>query len=133
MDAANYSAAEVERISASSPSSMLPPESTTATVRPRVSIRPASTAASATAPDIVTGAIAPASVNGVTTRYLLDLNGPMETVLAEMTATNAVKRYYIYGDGLLYSVDGTTGEVFAGSKPILEINKTKKQADNSTV
>ncbi len=50
------------------------------------------------------------SENGVETRWLLDLNGPMELVLAEMTATNAVKRYYVYGDGLLYSVDGTTGE-----------------------
>lgn len=50
------------------------------------------------------------TVNGTQTRYLLDLNGPMETVLAEMNGTNAVKRYYIYGDGLLYSVDGSTGE-----------------------
>ncbi len=48
--------------------------------------------------------------NGVETRYLLDLNGGMENVIAEMNTSNAVSRYYIYGDGLLYSIDGTTGE-----------------------
>jgi RHS repeat-associated protein len=48
--------------------------------------------------------------NGVETRYLLDLNGSMEFALADLTAANAVKRYYVYGDGLLYSIDGTTGE-----------------------
>ncbi|MEI6209641.1 MAG: chitobiase/beta-hexosaminidase C-terminal domain-containing protein [Desulfuromonadales bacterium] len=48
--------------------------------------------------------------NGVETRYLLDLAGGMETVLAEMTTGGAVKKYYIHGDGLLYSVDGTTNE-----------------------
>lgn len=48
--------------------------------------------------------------NGLETRYLLDLNGPMENVLAEMTGTNTVKKYYIHGDGLLYSIDASTGE-----------------------
>jgi len=48
--------------------------------------------------------------NGVQTRWQLDLNGPMEMVLTEMDATNTVQKYYVYGDGLLYSVDGVTGE-----------------------
>ncbi len=48
--------------------------------------------------------------NGVQTRWLLNLNAPMEMVLAEMDGGNAVKRYYVYGDGLLYSVNGSTGE-----------------------
>ncbi|MBU1737102.1 MAG: chitobiase/beta-hexosaminidase C-terminal domain-containing protein [Proteobacteria bacterium] len=52
-----------------------------------------------------------ASVNkGIETRYLLDVIGEMEFVLAEMDDSNAVSKYYIYGDGLLYSIDGTTGE-----------------------
>lgn len=50
------------------------------------------------------------SRNGTQTRYLLDLSGEMEFVLAELTSSNVATRYYIYGDGLLYSVDGATGE-----------------------
>jgi len=49
-------------------------------------------------------------VNGVETRYLLDLNSGMENVLAEMDSNNDVKKYYVYGDGLLYSVYAGTGE-----------------------
>ncbi len=48
--------------------------------------------------------------NGVETRYLLDAAGGMETVLAEMDANNAVRKYYVYGDGLLYSVNASTNE-----------------------
>ncbi|MBU1737106.1 MAG: chitobiase/beta-hexosaminidase C-terminal domain-containing protein [Proteobacteria bacterium] len=52
-----------------------------------------------------------ASINsGIETRYLLDVIGEMEFVLAEMDENNAVSKYYIYGDGLLYSIDGATGE-----------------------
>lgn len=50
------------------------------------------------------------SANGVATRYLLDLNGSMESVLAEIPSVGAAARYYVYGDGLLYNVDGATGE-----------------------
>lgn len=49
-------------------------------------------------------------INGTETRYLLDLNSGMENVLAETDNSNNVQTYYVYGDGLLYSVDGTTGE-----------------------
>lgn len=48
--------------------------------------------------------------NGFETRYLLDITGDMEFVLAEMDASNTFNTYYIYGDGLLYSIDATTGE-----------------------
>lgn len=47
--------------------------------------------------------------NGTETRFLLDLVGGMESVLAELTASNEVATYYIHGDGLLYAVDGATG------------------------
>ncbi|MBP7868047.1 MAG: chitobiase/beta-hexosaminidase C-terminal domain-containing protein [Acidobacteria bacterium] len=48
--------------------------------------------------------------NGVQTRYLLDQTGEMESILAELTPENSIKRYYIYGDGLQYSIDETVGE-----------------------
>ncbi|MEO8195466.1 MAG: RHS repeat-associated core domain-containing protein [Thermoanaerobaculia bacterium] len=48
--------------------------------------------------------------NGVETRWLLDLNGEMENELAELNATNAIEDYFVYGDGLLYTVDSSTGE-----------------------
>lgn len=48
--------------------------------------------------------------NGVETRYLLDVNGGMEFILAEMDGSNSIRKYYVYGDGLLYSVDAATGE-----------------------
>lgn len=48
--------------------------------------------------------------DGSEMRYLLDLNGEMERVLAEVLPSGVVKRYYVYGDGLLYSIDGTTGQ-----------------------
>lgn len=47
---------------------------------------------------------------GIETRYLLDLNGSMENVLAEMDEDNQANQYYIYGDGLLYSIDFLTDE-----------------------
>ncbi len=50
-----------------------------------------------------------AVIDGVETRYLLDLNGGMENVLADMTSANVIQKYYVYGDGLLYSVDKATG------------------------
>jgi len=50
------------------------------------------------------------SANGVETQYLLDLSGALDAVLAETTAVNGGDRYYVHGDGLLYSVDGATGE-----------------------
>ncbi len=48
--------------------------------------------------------------NGVEKRYLLDLNAGMESVLAEMNGSNNIHLRYVHGDGLLYSVDATTGE-----------------------
>jgi RHS repeat-associated protein len=48
--------------------------------------------------------------NGIESRYLLDLNGPMESILAETDGINTVDRYYVYGDGPLYSVNGVSGE-----------------------
>ena len=48
--------------------------------------------------------------NGIETRYLLDINGGMENILAELTDNNTITKFYIYGDGLLYSVDATSGE-----------------------
>jgi RHS repeat-associated protein len=43
--------------------------------------------------------------DGVETRYALDLNGGMEKILAEMDGSNTISKYFIYGDGLLYSID----------------------------
>jgi len=48
--------------------------------------------------------------NGFETRYLLDPNAPMEIVLAAIDDANEVKKYFVYGAGLLYSLDGTSGE-----------------------
>ncbi|MBU1737104.1 MAG: chitobiase/beta-hexosaminidase C-terminal domain-containing protein [Proteobacteria bacterium] len=48
-------------------------------------------------------------MNSTETRYLLDTNGGMEYVLAEMDGSNNAYRYYVYGDGLLYSIDAATG------------------------
>ncbi len=48
--------------------------------------------------------------DGQQTRYLLDLNGSLDFVLAELDPSNVVKTYYVYGDGLLNSVDGASGE-----------------------
>ena len=51
-------------------------------------------------------------INGVENKYLLDVNGDMEILLAEMDENNNVKKYYIHGDGLLYSIDAQTGQRF---------------------
>lgn len=48
--------------------------------------------------------------NGIETRYLLDLNTGMENILAEMDENNNINKFYVYGDGLLYSVDAINGE-----------------------
>ncbi len=47
--------------------------------------------------------------NGKTTRYVLDINGPMSQVLMETDANNNPRAYYIYGIGLIYRIkaDGT--------------------------
>ena len=47
--------------------------------------------------------------DGVETRYVLDISGGMENILAEMDQTNTVSKYFIYGDGLLYSVEEGSG------------------------
>jgi RHS repeat-associated protein len=52
------------------------------------------------------------TVGGIQTRYLLDLNGGMSQVLAELESSNAVKNYYIYGDGSLLSRISSTGQRF---------------------
>ncbi len=45
---------------------------------------------------------------GQTTRYLLDpTGGDLYRVLAETNGSNAVQRYYIYGDGLVSQISGT--------------------------
>lgn len=49
------------------------------------------------------------TANGTETRYLQDINADLEQVLAEMDSFNQIQTYYIYGDGLLYSIDGATG------------------------
>ncbi|MCB0304437.1 MAG: hypothetical protein KDI38_11725 [Calditrichaeota bacterium] len=48
--------------------------------------------------------------NGVETRYLLDLNGPMSRVLMELDGSNNPLHYYIYGLGLVARIgaDGST-------------------------
>jgi len=48
--------------------------------------------------------------NGVETRYLLDVAGGMETILAEMNDENNIQQYNIYGKGLLYTIDADTGK-----------------------
>jgi RHS repeat-associated protein len=48
--------------------------------------------------------------NGSEARCLLDLNNAMEMTLAVMDSSNNIGRYYVYGDGLLYSVDAATGK-----------------------
>ncbi len=48
--------------------------------------------------------------NGLETRYLLDLNGGMDNILAEMEDDNSIQKYYVYGDGLLYAFNASTGE-----------------------
>ena len=43
--------------------------------------------------------------NGVVTRFVLEVNGPMEQVLADTDASDVIQRYYIHGPGgLLYSL-----------------------------
>jgi RHS repeat-associated protein len=42
--------------------------------------------------------------NGTTTRYVLDLVGPMATVLAETDAGGAITRYYVHGHQLLSQI-----------------------------
>ena len=42
--------------------------------------------------------------NGVTTRYVLDINSSMEHVLMEINATNAPQYYYIHGNGMIYRI-----------------------------
>lgn len=52
------------------------------------------------------------TMSGVETRYLLDLNGGMSQILAEMDSTNSVKDYYIYGNGNLLSRISDDGQRF---------------------
>ncbi len=56
----------------------------------------------------------------------------VSTDMARLTGFDGQPEHIIHAGDIL-SIHGQTGEVFAGAKPILEINKTKKQADNSTV
>lgn len=48
--------------------------------------------------------------NGVETRFLLDRGIDMENVLAEMDQFNIPRTFYVYGMGLLYSVDAITNQ-----------------------
>lgn len=46
------------------------------------------------------------TVNGTTTRYLVEPNGDMPNVLAELTGGNVAQRFYVHGaDGLLAQID----------------------------
>lgn len=48
--------------------------------------------------------------NGITTQYVLDINGPMSQVLMETDSNNVPTNYYVYGLGLVARIkpDGTT-------------------------
>lgn len=48
------------------------------------------------------------SVDGSTTRYVLDLNAALPAVLMENNSANSAQRYYIYGLGLLASIDASS-------------------------
>jgi RHS repeat-associated protein len=52
------------------------------------------------------------TIGGNQTRYLLDLNGGMSQVLADMNSSNAVNNYFIYGDGSLLSRISSMGQRF---------------------
>ncbi len=52
------------------------------------------------------------TTGGTDTRYLLDINGGMSQILAEMDSANTVKNYYIYGDGNLLFRISNTGQRF---------------------
>ncbi|WP_435275914.1 RHS repeat-associated core domain-containing protein [Psychrobium sp. nBUS_13] len=43
--------------------------------------------------------------NGIETRYILDENRELANVLAETNAAGIISQYYIYGDGLVSSID----------------------------
>jgi RHS repeat-associated protein len=45
-----------------------------------------------------------ATRNGVTIRYVLDINSSMEHVLIETNSSNAPQYYYIHGNGLIYRI-----------------------------
>jgi RHS repeat-associated protein len=46
-----------------------------------------------------------ASRAGVTTRYILDINGTLAHVLAEANAAGTITAYYVYGRGLISRID----------------------------
>ncbi len=48
------------------------------------------------------------TLNGTETRYVLDLTGGMERILADTDAAGAVTAYYIHGPDLCFRVDATT-------------------------
>ena len=52
------------------------------------------------------------TVGGTVTRFVLDQSGPLEHVLVENDGSNAPRRYYIHGLGLLGSIDASTNDVF---------------------
>lgn len=52
-----------------------------------------------------------ATRNGVTTRYVLDVNGSMENVLMETDESNNPIYYYIQGNGLLYRIKASDNSV----------------------
>jgi len=52
-----------------------------------------------------------ATRNGITTRYVLDVNGSMENTLMETDASNNPIYYYIQGNGLLYRIKASDNSV----------------------
>ncbi len=70
--------------------------------------------------------------NGTESRYLLNTNRDMAYVLAEMDAVNTVRTYYIYGNGLLYSIDATTGNrLYYHYNPIGSTVATTDDSENT--
>ena len=50
-----------------------------------------------------------ATRDGEETRYLVDRTASMDIILGEFDTTNSPRRFYVHGQGLLYSIDGQTG------------------------
>ncbi len=48
-------------------------------------------------------------VDGVETRYVLDLSGNMERILCDTTASGQITAWYVHGPDLTYRVDATNG------------------------
>lgn len=52
------------------------------------------------------------TVDGITTRYVLDLAGSMERILCDMDSSGVITAYYIHGPNLTYKVDATNNVIY---------------------